>query len=1190
MSSDKSRAVVPSLNPLISKEIELINRVEEMQLLKQAVDRAVQGNGGVVFLSGEAGIGKTRLARELGAYAHLQGIQVLSGRCPALFRMNGVPPYVLWNDVIRDYLENSTSEQLFKVIGYYPAEVAKLVPEVAQKLRVIPKSLPINPEHERNRVFEAVSQFVTNISRELPLLIILDDLQWADQSSLLLLHYLARGIHRESMLLLGAYRDVYVNEKHSLFPVLTELNRERLLQSVPLKRLSFNDASEMIKRILAQDDISTEFSKLVYEKTRGNPFFVEEVIKSLKEDEVIYRRRHEWKIKEISKIEFPKTVKSVIRARLSRLDEESQRVLTLASFIGKDFTFETLRLASDIEEDRLVDIMEKLLKTSLVKEEEVRGVDVYSFVDIIVRDVAYDEVSRLRRKRLHKAVGLALEKQYAKKIDEHFGELAYHFLESGDKDKALDYFSKAGEKAQEVHAHDEAFAYFQHTLALLEEQEGDLEQRVRTMETLGDLKGWTGESEACTEYWTGALSLWDQLGDKKNLARLHGKIANRYWMWTANKDKASEHHQAALKILEAEPESLVLAGVYEDISHMLWRTGESAKALPWTRKAVEMAKRLSDSEVPRARAGVLARCYNNLGVFSEKSGDTEKAQEYLHEGLKLSLEYSFVPVALAFYNNLSEFQFSVGELQKSFETAKEGMQFARKVGALSSLAWNGSVQAMYHVNMGEIPKAISMLEGILELDRKIKFTAHLPYAMWGLGVCSYWLGEYAKSLHYLMEARDIARKTGEYQAHGLATGWLGELYLEMNDYVQAENCLNETKAICERTGETIYQFNYVFPALAKLYLKKGEIEKAEKLIEETYRYAVKTKNRLILSYAEMLKAMVLNKQKKWKQSTQHFEKSWEEHRFLNTKKWLAPRFAEFLYEYASMLLDRKDNGDKEKAHLLLHESLNVYQKMDARRKGEKVRSRMASLETGQQLVSEPGPATVESSRVATPGHVATGYGDLNDLLFGGIPRNYAVMLTSPSCDERNLLIRKFLEAGTKDSQVTFYITTKIDGVETLAEKFQSNLYVLICNPQADKILKSLPNILTLKGVENLTDINIALSSAIRKLSTDPERPRRICLEIISDVLLQHHAVNSRRWLNALIPELKSKGFTILAVMDPQMHPPQEARAILDLFEGEIGMYEKETDKGLQKFLKIRKMYNQRYLENELLVSKENLRK
>jgi len=1102
--------------------------------------------------------------------------------------MDGVPPYVLWNDVIRDYLENCTSEQLYKVIGYYPAEVSKLVPEITQKLRVIPKSLPINPEHEQNRVFEAVSQFVTNISREAPLLIILDDLQWTDQSSLLLLHYLARGIHKESLLLLGAYRDAYVDEKHPLSPVLTELNRERLLQSVPLKRLSFNDASEMIKRILAQDDISTEFSKLVYEKTRGNPFFVEEVIESLKEEDIIYRHRHEWKIKEVSKIKFPKTVKSVIKTRIGRLDEESQRVLTLASFIGKDFTFEALYEVTGIEEDKLIDIMEKLLKTGLVKEKVIRGVDVYSFVDIIVRDVVYDEVSRLRSKRLHKTVGLSLEKVYDKKVDEHFGELAYHFLESGDKGKALDYFSKAGTKAQELHAYDEAFSYLQHALELLEEQEGDLAQRVHTMETLGDLKGWLGESEACAEYWTRALALWDQIGDKKNLARLHGKMANRYWIWAADKEKASEHHCAALEILEKEPESLELASVYEDISHMLWRTGESAKALPWTQKAVEIAERSSDPKVLSARADVLARCYNNIGVFNHKSGDNEKAREYYQKGLKLSLENSFAPQALLFFNNLSEFYFSVGEFQKSFETAEKGIELAKKVGALGSLAWTGSTQAMYHVNMAEIPKAISMLEDILELDKKIKFTAHLSYSMWGLGVCSYWLGEYEKSLHYLMEARDIAKETGEYQAHGIATYWLGELYLEMNDYAHAEDYFNETKTICERTGEIIYQFGYVLPALSKLYLKKGEIGKAEKLIEKTHRYATKTRNKLVLSYAEMLKAMLFREQENWKQSTKHFEKSLQGYRFLNAQKWLLPMFAELLFEYGSMLLDRKEEGDKEKAHSLLGKCLELYQKMDAKKKIERVRSKMTHLETSPQLVSEPPRAAVKR-KIALPSHATTGYRDLDDLLTGGIPRNYAVILTSPSCDERNLLIRKFLEAGAKKGQVTFHITTKADGVEAFAEEFPSNFYVFICNPQADKVIKSLPNVFKLKGVDNLTDVNIALSSAFRRLSKVPEGPRRICLEIISDVLLQHHAVNSRRWLNALVPELKSKGFTTLAIMDPKMHPPQDARAILDLFEGEINMYEKETEKGLQKFLKIRKMYNQRYEESELPINKENLR-
>ncbi len=246
-------------------------------------------------------------------------------------------------------------------------------------------------------------------------------------------------------------------------------------------------------------------------------------------------------------------------------------------------------------------------------------------------------------------------------------------------------------------------------------------------------------------------------------------------------------------------------------------------------------------------------------------------------------------------------------------------------------------------------------------------------------------------------------------------------------------------------------------------------------------------------------------------------------------------------------------------------------------------------ETGHHMFCEPESVTIDVSEVTLPGRITTGYKDLDNLLFGGIPKNYAVILTSPSCDEKDLLIKKFLEAGAKEGQITFYVTIEASGVSTLAEEFESNFYLFICNPQADTIIKSAPNVFKLKGVENLTDINIALTSAFRKLGASLKEPRRACIEIISDVLLQHHAVTTRRWLTGLIPHLRSRGFTTLAVMNPQMHSPEEVQAILGLFEGEVNIYEKETKMGLEKFLKVEKMYNQRYLESELYLRKERLR-
>jgi KaiC/GvpD/RAD55 family RecA-like ATPase len=233
-----------------------------------------------------------------------------------------------------------------------------------------------------------------------------------------------------------------------------------------------------------------------------------------------------------------------------------------------------------------------------------------------------------------------------------------------------------------------------------------------------------------------------------------------------------------------------------------------------------------------------------------------------------------------------------------------------------------------------------------------------------------------------------------------------------------------------------------------------------------------------------------------------------------------------------------------------------------------------------QVPSEPKPI----------GYIAIGYPELDRLLYGGIPQNFAVMLTSPSCDERNLLIKRFLETGVGKGEITFYVTAAPGEAKSLAEEFQSNFYLFICNPHADAILKNQANIFTLKGAENLTDISIALTSTIRKLDPSLKGLRRICINLISDVLLQHHAVQTRRWLSGLIPELRSNGFTTLAVMDPDMHPSQEVRAVLDLFEGEINIYEKENEKGTAKYIKIKKMINEKYLENELVLKKEELQK
>ncbi len=927
--------VVPSPRPPALKEIQLINRVEEMGVLRELVDRAVHGEGGVVFLYGEAGIGKTRLARELGGYARLLGMQVLSGRCPALFRMDGVPPYVLWKEVIKNYLEVCTPEQLYKVIGYYPGEVSKLVPELQQKLRAVPQSLPISPEHERDRLFEAVSQFVTNISKDTPLLVVLDDLQWTDQSSLLLLHYLARGISKESLLLLGAYRDTDIDERHPLSPVLTELNRERLLQSVPLERLSFEDAADMIKRILEQEDVPRAFCELVYEKTRGNPFFVEEVIKSLKEEEAIYREENKWKIKEVSRIEFPKTVKDVIKRRIGRLGDECQHVLTMASFVGKDFSFEAIRGVTGVEEDKLLELLEKMLKTDLIKQRVIRGEDVCSFADIIVRDVVHDEVSPLRHRKLHGAVGSALEKVYAKKIDEHLGELAYHFLECGDKNKALDYFLKAGEKAAKIYANNEAISYFQSALELLEEKEGKLQEKGHVLERLGDIQKLVGEYDACMKYWGNALLLWKQLYEKGKASRVHRKMANAFWDEMGDVKKAKEHHDKALKILETDPESVELASLYEDMAHMYYRTEDMTKALSWAEKALELAKKLNAFEV-------VAGSYASLGTIFGDTGDKKKAVECLERALKIALDNGFIEVALRAYNNLAG-SYPIEEHERRLKCLRKGFELAKKVGNVDHVSFIGVNLAYIHIIMGDMNKALFFAEESVMLARKAGDMPNLSHSLSVLGFAYQVLGDWDKSEQYYKESVDISQKLKEIQRIAGIYGDLGGLHFDKGEYVKAREFYEKEFEIYEKAGAKYRQMG-VSQWVIATYIELGEIGKAENLIDSLQDFALEIRDTFLIAAANILRAMLFRAQKKWKECIELFEMGLQMAEAYNVRQWGAYIFAKnILYEYARVYLERDKKGDREKALNLLNQALEIFQKIGAKKDIEKTMAKKKLL-------------------------------------------------------------------------------------------------------------------------------------------------------------------------------------------------------------------------------------------------------
>ena len=442
----------------------LADREQEMRTLRARLDAALRAEGSLVFITGEAGIGKTRLAYELRSYAKLRGAQCLMSKGGE--REGGVP-YQPWSAIIKEYVRWAPPLLVFKAVGTFAPELVKLVPELGEKLGTIPPSASAPGVQEHVRLYEAVTQFFVNISRESPLALFLDDLQWFDDASMALLHHMVRVISAEHLLVVGGYRDLELEDQRSLSRSVAQMNRERLFHAIPLKRLAFDHVLQMVRQTFGEK-VPGEVPDLVYAKTEGNPFFVEEILRCLVEEGAVYPVEEGWGAKNLAQVHVPRGIREVLGKKLKSLDEESSHVLNLAAVIGREFSFPMLREVTGLDEDRLIDIIDKCLQAGLVIARNVLGEEVYAFADTQLREVLYEDISPVRRRRHHLKVGEVMENTHSGKIDDYLEALAYHFLEGNDLSKAIAYAQRAGDKAARLFAWDQARRYYEIALKLME--------------------------------------------------------------------------------------------------------------------------------------------------------------------------------------------------------------------------------------------------------------------------------------------------------------------------------------------------------------------------------------------------------------------------------------------------------------------------------------------------------------------------------------------------------------------------------------------------------------------------------------------------------------------------------------------------------------------------------------------------
>jgi DNA-binding SARP family transcriptional activator/tetratricopeptide (TPR) repeat protein len=477
-------------------------------------------SGRIVLLAGDAGIGKTRLAAELARRAHDEGGIVLAGRSPR----ETVVPYQPFLEALRHWALNASIGDLRANAREYGSELARLIPELRRRAPELPPPAD-EPETERYRLFEAVVGLLSELSQSAPVLLVLDDLQWGDRPTLLLLRHLARAANPARLLVLAAYR---ATERGDTFAnALVELRRDGLAAQLEIRGLNEAETAELVG-LRADERPSRAFVHALYEETEGNPFFIEEIVRHLVEAGV---HASSASASELQRFGLPEGVTQVIAWRLGRLEAPALELLRVAAVIGRDVDAALLERVALLGEDEFLAGLDEALAAGLLVESGGRPGS-YLFSHALIRETLYEGMSLPRRARIHKRAGEAIEAMQGRRRGRYLPELAYHFTRAAngeDAEKAITYAWRAGEQATSMLAHEDAAEHYARALDVQGRFQPDaVERRCELLLRAGEARILAGEGSLASSAFREAAALAEQLGDASALARAAIGASRRY--------------------------------------------------------------------------------------------------------------------------------------------------------------------------------------------------------------------------------------------------------------------------------------------------------------------------------------------------------------------------------------------------------------------------------------------------------------------------------------------------------------------------------------------------------------------------------------------------------------------------------------------------------------------------------------
>ncbi len=890
-----------------------VGRDQERAALGRMLEETAQGRGGVVLLGGEPGVGKTRLAEELLADGRERGMLALTGHA---YEEEGVP-FITEVEILEEMARLVPAADLRRRLGDDASEIARLMPELRRRFADITDSIELPPEQQRRYFFNSVLAFLERASREQPMVMLLDDLHWADESSLLLLEHLAPHLRGMSLLMLGTYRDVEADIGKPFEKTLARLVRQHPAERMPIKRLSEASVAALLAALGGEGPPATLVAA-IYRETEGNPFFVEEVFRHLSEEGRLLDDEGRWKLDlNVNEMDVPTGVRLVIGCRLERLSKEVPKVLTAAAVIGRLFELRLVEVLSDLDADAFLDTIEEAEAAQLIAPVTGSRETRYEFVHELIRQTLLGTLSNPRRQRLHVRVAEAIESLLGNRAEERAADLAHHLFQAGpaaDVQKTIRYLESAGDRALEATAAEEARRFFDSALSLVADHDDSaranlLRRRALAHQSLAAFSDWKSDL-------TSALSSLERSGDAEAAAEVCYDLAYRL-VYEGRADEASKLAQRGFGLLgdQSSPGRVRLLSMRAMALSMACQSDEGGQA---HLEAVRLAEELGDPGLLGEVLANQAMHYWEILNGAELARVAERAEEYNRAQRKIrQLARSMFLAQLGWA--------MLGRHEKAEAKNAELASLAESLGGpgVVMMMMSGMANQLACVSRGGLDEALRFAERARQLCRRVSLP--WPDTFGGLvGMMQLFMGRW-----------DEARATFDGIGQGLAppgTVWvhgerghklLGKAYLGDPDALEIYRRLRAEVLDQGQFGRAGAKWVLLDSAQALVLL--GQREEAARLYPAIS--AIARSGALVVDFSsglvEKTAGIAATAASDWDAAERHFQTA----SHLAEGLRLCVEQPEVRRWYARMLLDRDGPGDRERARTFLTEARNAYQEI-----------------------------------------------------------------------------------------------------------------------------------------------------------------------------------------------------------------------------------------------------------------------